>query len=159
MWSLRIQDLAHYPSLDISRDHPAHQTLNPPRRLDSLCGATESHVWQKRDVWGRPVAHVVAFPQWGSWLLVAQNGSELKICVLSRINSIIYFKNLWAHLSATLFLPPVFFQQKNAVLKATGEPQESHGPKSHITFLPHVAPRGSTQTVYFRPQSSAFRIA
>jgi len=42
-----------------------------------------------------------------------------------------------------------FFQQKNAVLKATGEPQESHGPKSHITFLPHVAPRGSTQTVYY----------
>jgi len=108
--------------------------------LDSfnLCGATESHVWQKRDVWGRPVAHVVAFPQWGSWLLVAQNGSEWKICVLSRINSIIYFKKLWAHLSTTLFLPPVFFQRNNAVLKATGEPQESHGPKSHITFLPHV---------------------
>ena len=86
--------------------------------IDSLCGATESHVWQKRDVWGRPVAHVVAFPQWGSWLRVAQNGSEWKICVLSRINTIIYLKNLWTHLSTTLFLPPVFFQQKNAVLTA-----------------------------------------
>jgi len=25
--------LSSLPSLDISRDHPAHQTLNPPRRL------------------------------------------------------------------------------------------------------------------------------
>ena len=47
--------------------------ISPTTIVDSLCGATESHVWQKRDVWGRPVAHVVAFPQWGSWLLVAQN--------------------------------------------------------------------------------------
>ena len=83
------------------------------------------------------MAHVVAFPQWGSWLLVAQNGSELKICVLSRINSIIYLKNLWAHLSTTLFLPPVFFQQKNAVLKATGRNRTSRFCHMWLPVAPH----------------------
>ena len=79
----------------------------------------------------------MAFPQWGSWLLVAQNGSELKICVLSRINSIIYFKNLWAHLSTILFLPPIFFQQKNAVLKATGRNRTSRFCHTWLPVVPH----------------------
>ena len=72
-----------------------------------------SHVWQKRDVWGRPRgSSSVARGFW--W-------PRINICLLSRINSIIYFRKLWSHLIiiTTLFLPP-FFSSKNCCSQSHG---------------------------------------